>query len=92
VFRFGTSARRLAYCLLFVLISSSCDLLWKLAELRGQIAELGSAIRQLRQAGMDSAAAKLLITRRRAELEDLIDGKGRKPDSVAPRQVSNDVG
>jgi hypothetical protein len=39
------------------------DLAWKLAELRGQIAELGSAIRQLRQAGMDSAAAQLLITR-----------------------------
>ena len=55
------------------------DILWKMAELRGQIAELGSAIRQLRQAGMDSAAAQLLITRRRAELEGLIDGKGRKP-------------
>jgi hypothetical protein len=39
------------------------DLARKLAELRGQIAELGSAIRQLRQAGMDSAAAQLLITR-----------------------------
>jgi hypothetical protein len=47
------------------------DLTWKLAELRGQIAELGSAIRQLRQAGMDSAAAQLLITRKRAELECL---------------------
>jgi hypothetical protein len=54
------------------------DLVWKLPELRGQIAELGSAIRQLRQAGMDSAAAQLLITRRRAELERLMDGKGRK--------------
>jgi hypothetical protein len=64
------------------------DILWKMAELRGQIAELGSAIRQLRQAGMDSAAAQLLITRRRAEraeLEGLIDGKGRKPDSAASR-------
>ena len=61
------------------------DILWKMAELRGQIAELGSAIRQLRQAGMDSAAAQLLITRRRAELEGLIDGKGRKPDSAAAR-------
>lgn len=47
------------------------DLAWKLAELRGQIAELGSAIRQLRQSGMDSAAAQLLITRKRAELECL---------------------
>ena len=61
------------------------DLLWKLAELRGQIAELGSAIRQLRQASMESAAAELLITRRRAELEGLIHGKVRKPDSAASR-------
>jgi hypothetical protein len=45
---------------------------WKLADLRGQIAELGSAIRQLRQAGMDSAPAQLLITRKRAELEGLV--------------------
>jgi hypothetical protein len=65
------------------------DLVWKLAELRGQIAEFGSAIRQLRQAGMDSAAAQLLITRKRAELEGLIDGKRRKPDSAAP--ACNDV-
>ena len=49
------------------------DLAWKLAELRGQIAELGCAIRQLRQAGMDSAAAQLLITRKRAELECLMN-------------------
>lgn len=48
------------------------DLVWRLADLRGQIAELGSAIRQLRQAGMDSAAAQLLITRKRAELEGLM--------------------
>jgi GH24 family phage-related lysozyme (muramidase) len=48
------------------------DLAWKLADLRGQIAKLGSAIRQLRQAGMDSAAAQLLITRKRAELEGLM--------------------
>jgi hypothetical protein len=61
------------------------DMLWKLAELRGQIAELGSAIRQLRQAGMDSAPAQLLITRRRAELEGLINAIGRKPDSPAPQ-------
>ena len=49
----------------------SDDLAWKLADLRGQIAELGSAIPQLRQAGMDSAPAQLLITRKRAELECL---------------------
>jgi hypothetical protein len=44
------------------------DLVWKLADLRGQIGELGSAIRQLRRAGMDSAAAQL----KGAELEDLM--------------------
>jgi hypothetical protein len=43
-----------------------------LADLRGQITELGSAIRQLRQAGLDSAPAQLLITRKRAELEGLL--------------------
>ena len=48
------------------------ELAWKLADLRGQIAELGSAIRQLRQAGMDSAPAQLLITRKRAALEGLL--------------------
>jgi hypothetical protein len=38
------------------------DLAFKLAELRGQIAELGSSIRQLRKAG---ASAQLLIARKR---------------------------
>jgi hypothetical protein len=61
------------------------DIRWEMAELRGQIAELGSAIRQLRQAGMDSAAAQLLITRRRAELEDLMAGTRHRPESEAPR-------
>jgi hypothetical protein len=61
------------------------DILWKLPELRGQIAELGGAIRQLRHAGMDSAAAQLLITRRRAELEGMINGFGRKPGGAAPQ-------
>ena len=43
--------------------------------MRGQIAELGSAIRQLQHAGMDSAPAQLLITRKRAELESLLKGR-----------------
>jgi hypothetical protein len=33
---------------------------WKIALLRGQIAELGAAIHQLRQAGLDNVAAELL--------------------------------
>jgi hypothetical protein len=52
------------------------DLVFKLAELRGQIAELGSSIRQLQKAGLDSASAQLLITRKRGELERLMNSGG----------------
>lgn len=44
----------------------------KIAVLRGQLLELGSAVRQLNQSGLDSAAAQLLLVRKRAELEDLM--------------------
>jgi hypothetical protein len=44
----------------------------RIVALRGQIAELGAAIRQLRHAGMDNAAAQLLLARKRAELEGLM--------------------
>ena len=44
----------------------------RIALLRGQIGELGAAIRQLRQAGLDNAAAQLLLSRKRAELEGLM--------------------
>jgi hypothetical protein len=47
----------------------------KILRLRAEIGELGGAIHQLRQSGMDSAAAELLITRKRAELEDLLKSK-----------------
>jgi hypothetical protein len=43
----------------------------RILELRAQIAELSSTIHQLRRSGLDDAAPRLLITRRRAELEDL---------------------
>lgn len=50
-----------------------CDPLdWKIQTLRGRLVELGSAIRQLNQSGLDSATAQLLLARKRAELEDLI--------------------
>jgi hypothetical protein len=49
------------------------DLAFRLAELRGQISDLGGAIRQLQRAGLDSASAQLLITRKRAELERLMN-------------------
>jgi hypothetical protein len=41
--------------------------------LRGEIAELGGAIRQLQRSGLDSASAQLLITRKHAELECLMN-------------------
>jgi hypothetical protein len=47
----------------------------KILRLRAEIGELGGAIHQLRRSGMDSAAAELLITRKRAELEDLLKPK-----------------
>jgi hypothetical protein len=43
----------------------------KILELRAQIRELASTILQLQRAGLDDAIPRLLITRRRAELEDL---------------------
>ena len=57
------------------------DLAFRLAELRGQISDLGGAIRQLQRSGLDSASAQLLITRKRAELECLMNlrsGNGHK--------------
>ena len=48
------------------------SLAWKIHTLRGQLVELGSAVRQLNQSGLDSATAQLLLSRKRAELEDLI--------------------
>jgi hypothetical protein len=45
---------------------------WKVQTLRGQLVELGSAVRQLNQSGLDSATAQLQLSRKRAELEDLI--------------------
>jgi len=43
----------------------------KILELRAQIAELSGAIRQLQRSGLDDAAPRLLIARKRAQLEDL---------------------
>ena len=45
----------------------------KIQTLRGQLVELGSAVRQLNQSGLDSATAQLLLSRKRAELEDFIN-------------------
>jgi hypothetical protein len=43
----------------------------RILELRAQISELSSTIRQLQLSGLDAAAPRLLISRKRAELEDL---------------------
>jgi len=44
----------------------------KLSGLRGQLLELSAVVRQLKQAGLDSAAARLRLSRKRAELEDAV--------------------
>jgi hypothetical protein len=42
--------------------------------LRAELRELASPVRRLQQAGLDSAAAELLLRRRRADLEDATTG------------------
>ncbi len=60
---------------------------WKIQTLRGQLVELGSAIRQLNQSGLDSATAELLLSRKRAELEDLMQrGRDARPARTARPQ------
>jgi hypothetical protein len=48
------------------------DEVLQILKLRAELLELGAAFRQLKRAGLDSAAAQLLMTRKRAELEDLM--------------------
>jgi len=48
----------------------------KVSRLREQLLELGAIVRQLNQAGLDSAAAQLLLSRKRAELEDAMTRGG----------------
>jgi hypothetical protein len=57
------------------------------ARLRAEILELNSAIRQLHRAGLDNATAQLLLWRKCAELETLMDrcrstGNDRKVDHI----------
>ncbi len=46
---------------------------WKIEALRGELVSLWSAVRQLQLSDLDSASAQLLISRKSAELEDLIN-------------------
>jgi hypothetical protein len=48
-------------------------------ELRAQISELSASIRQLQLSGLDAAAPRLLISRKRAELEDLTRQTNQRP-------------
>jgi len=52
----------------------------RILELRAQIAELSGSIRQLQQSGLEDAAPRLLISRKRAELEDLTCRSRRQDD------------
>lgn len=45
---------------------------YRILKLRAEILELGSAIRQLQRAGLDDAAAQLLMARKRALLDHLM--------------------
>lgn len=58
---------------------------YRILKLRAEILELGSAIRQLQLAGLDDAAAQLLIARKRAQLEHLVKASavGRQQDGPA---------
>lgn len=58
---------------------------YRILKLRAEILELGSAIRQLQRAGLDDAAAQLLIARKRAQLEHLVmaSAVGRQQDGPA---------
>jgi hypothetical protein len=44
----------------------------KIIALRAEIGQLGAAVRQLHQSGLDSATAQLLLSRKRVELECLM--------------------
>ncbi len=54
---------------------------YRTLKLRAEILELGSAIRQLQRAGLDDAAAQVLLGRKRAQLDHLV-----KTNSTGGRQ------
>ena len=49
----------------------------KISTLRGQLRDLAAVVRRLQQARRDIAAAQLLLSRERAEQEDMIMRGGR---------------
>ena len=64
---------------------------YRILTLRAEILELGSAIRQLQRAGLDDAAALLLISRKRALLESLVQaGRRGSGGQAGPMQPLHD--
>lgn len=58
----------------------------RIIALRADISQLGAAIGQLRRAGLDNAAAQVLLARKRAELDGLMRASASKeaaPDEPA---------
>jgi hypothetical protein len=61
----------------------------RIVTLRAEISELGRAVAQSRRAGLDNAAAQLLLARKRAELDSLIQQPaGEKAAPTKPAQPS----
>ena len=63
-------------------------MMWEILKVRAELLEVGSTVRQLRQTGLDGAAAELLLSRKRAELEDLMrrGRDGRTAQMVRPKR------
>jgi len=63
----------------------------KIVALRAEISQLGAAIAQLRRAGLDNAAAQLLLVRKRAELDGLVmrRTRGEEAAPAKPAQPSS---
>lgn len=59
--------------------------------LRAEISQQGAAIAQLRRAGLDNAAAQLLLARKRAELDGLVMRRTRSEEAAPamPAQPSS---
>ena len=64
---------------------------YRALKLRAEILELGSAIRQLQRAGLDDAAAQLLIARKRAMLEHLVKTTNPACAGAAPFEASTSL-
>lgn len=62
----------------------------RIARLRTEIAELSAAVRQLHKAGLDDAAAAVLLLRKRVELEGLLKPAGRPVERETHVRMADD--